>query len=71
MDNKEYLQRLLKRSALHILNNIQESTPEKRVFINLFNTGIVIDTLKVRNAILRDTKRILLAKKVRKRRKKT
>lgn len=41
---------------LNLLKNLEKQEPKKRIYINLFNSGIVIDSKEVRSKILKHAK---------------
>lgn len=51
MINRTILQ-VLKCQSLQFLEELQKAEPNKRIYLNLFDTGIVIDSLDVRNSII-------------------
>lgn len=50
---KKIIKNKVRVSILRILKNIQNERPDTVIYLNVFNTGFVIDSLQVRNSIIK------------------
>lgn len=49
----------LRAYVLRILENLQNERPDKVIYLNILNTGFIIDSIMVRNKIISVIRRIL------------
>lgn len=49
---KSQKRKINKSLILYILKNIENKTPKNRLFLNLFNTGIIIDSETIKKLII-------------------
>lgn len=57
--DKLLIKHVTKKAFLRILKNIENQRPEKRIYLNLFDTGIIIDTEKLRNNGIKALRKVI------------
>lgn len=57
--DKMLIKHVTKTAFLRILKNIEKQRPEKRIYLNLFDTGIIIDTEKLRNKGIKALRKVI------------
>lgn len=57
--DKLVIKHVTKKAFLRILKNIENQRPEKRIYLNLFDTGIIIDTEKLRNNGIKALRKVI------------
>ena len=57
--DKLVIKHVTKRACLRILKNIENQRPERRIYLNLFDTGIIIDTEKLRNNGIKALRKVI------------
>lgn len=57
--DKLLIKHVTKKAFLRILENIENQKPERRIYLNLFNTGIIIDTDKLRNNGIKALRKVM------------
>ncbi len=57
--DKMLIKHVTKKACLRILANIENQRPERRIYLNLFDTGIIIDTEKLRNNGIKALRKVI------------
>ena len=57
--DKMLIKHVTKKAFLRILANIENQRPERRIYLNLFDTGIIIDTEKLRNKGIKALRKVI------------
>lgn len=57
--DKMLIKHVTKKAFLRILANIENQKPERRIYLNLFDTGIIIDTEKLRNNGIKALRKVI------------
>ncbi len=57
--DKLLIKHVTKKAFLRILANIENQRPERRIYLNLFDTGIIIDTEKLRNKGIKALRKVI------------
>ncbi len=57
--DKALIKLVTKKAFLNILKNIENQKPERRIYLNLFNSGIIVDTEKLRNNGIKALRKVI------------
>lgn len=57
--DKLVIKHVTKKAFLRILANIENQKPERRIYLNLFNSGIIVDTEKLRNNGIKALRKVI------------
>lgn len=57
--DKMLIKHVTKKAFLRILQNIENQKPERRIYLNLFNSGIIVDTEKLRNNGIKALRKVI------------